>query len=223
MIRVGVYSQNDAREFLDMNGIGPEGDTYYVALNMGPSEQTSKGDNASRAGKPGVDKNIRGEEGAESTFTGMPADASKRINQYKSAQSVVVNAAIRQILRKEVRAITRCAEKSESLDGFTAACAKFFLEHRGNVEESIRPSLLALAELVAQEVNASGYEETAKRVARTYTDDHVERSRAWALDWFTDRRFPLNEFKRCEGVCSPLLNELVLAVCARGGDEDSGR
>lgn len=40
---IGALSQNDIRELEDMNPIGPEGDTYYVPLNMVPSEIAAQG------------------------------------------------------------------------------------------------------------------------------------------------------------------------------------
>lgn len=43
MFMIGALSQNDIREAENMNGIGDEGDTYYVPLNMVRSEDAAKG------------------------------------------------------------------------------------------------------------------------------------------------------------------------------------
>ncbi len=40
---IGALSQNDIRELEDMNPIGPEGDVYYVPLNMQPSDMAAMG------------------------------------------------------------------------------------------------------------------------------------------------------------------------------------
>lgn len=45
MFNIGVLSQNDIRRLENMNPIGPEGDKYYVQLNMGqPVNNNSSND-----------------------------------------------------------------------------------------------------------------------------------------------------------------------------------
>ena len=34
MIKTGLMSVNEARALEDMNGVGPEGDKYYMSLNL---------------------------------------------------------------------------------------------------------------------------------------------------------------------------------------------
>lgn len=205
MFNIGVYSQNDAREFLDLNGIGPEGDTYYVALNMGPSEQTSQGDNASRAGKPGVDKNIR----------------KGRIEKIKKAQTKVIAAAFDGILRKESKALARCAEKAGGdFDAFAAAIGKFYVENRESMSDALRPSASALESLLAMEYGIDSEDCRAIFAADNATERHIAESREWACGMFKAESRAEYPAQTADGCIAALINHICIGVELAYGDQN---
>lgn len=171
LFNIGGLSQNDIRWLEDMNPIGPEGDTYYVALNMGPSEQTSKG---STDPKPAVP--------ASSGFGATQDDADEE--QARRAMGPVIEAEIARMLRKEQSAVNRLMSRYEKdRDGFVAALSKFYIEHRGDVVEALTPCASAVVELLGGGIEATPW----MRALAWYVDEHVSESTAGALMAYGDR------------------------------------
>jgi HK97 family phage portal protein len=148
---IGTLSQNDIRELEDENPIGPEGDTYYVALNMGPSEQTSLGDNASRAGRPGVDNNSRK----------VNQSRSPRTEAIVTVQAKVAAGLLATAFRRQERAVNRAAEKAADRDAFALASAKFWMDERALLAEMLGPVVDATTALLAAEYGETASTECA--------------------------------------------------------------
>jgi hypothetical protein len=146
MFQMGAMSQNDIREAENMNWIGPDGDTYYVPLNMVRSEDAAAG----------LPQNTEPEANEEELPTmpgpleepedGNPPDDEE--DEEDEEDEATERAAVVQhlrplveqllgiVLRKEEKAAVRSAEKftgnaaafGEWLDTFYAEHLTYFLE-----------------------------------------------------------------------------------------------
>lgn len=136
LTRIGVMSRNQVCALEDLPDLGPEGDKRTMPLNMGPADSVANGDNASRAGKPGVDNNSRP--------VVPPAN-----DKAKAAQRRVFVSIVDELVRKEGNAINRLVKKERvNSDGYLDGVAKFAVALRTHAAESIHPAVLALAELM---------------------------------------------------------------------------
>lgn len=124
---IGVLSQNDIRELENMNGIGPEGDTYYVPVNnLAPSAMASEGES-----QMDVEDSVDVESEPPD-----PADAADR--KTAKAFAPIFDDAIGRVLRKEQIAACRAAKKhAGDASAFMSWMEKFYGELSGDVVDSL--------------------------------------------------------------------------------------
>lgn len=127
MQRLGVLNINEIRAFEDLNGIGADGDTYFVGSNLVPLDKAASGelhdsDNASQ-GAPSGDKGGPGGGANDDPDNGDP-DREKAAA--KALRPVFFDAADR-LLRKETKAMQRLSAKhAEDGEAFSDAAVAFF-------------------------------------------------------------------------------------------------
>jgi len=130
MFQIGVFSQNMILALEDMNGIGPDGDVHYVPANMVPSEVAAKGEPAASKAEPQKE----------------PDDNAREVRE---SMLPVMEAAIKRVMTKEAKAVTRAAAKYDPKD-FDAWLQEFYIGQRDYFWESIMPSAQAYAKLASR-------------------------------------------------------------------------
>ena len=154
--QMGVLSQNDIRELENMNPIGPEGDRYWVPLNMQPLDEV---------GKDEPDDEPDDE-----------SDSARRIELVLPSQRAVLADAFRRVLRVEVDKITRARKKP----GFNAWVCTFYDAH----VDYVRAALVPVAGAVAHAFHAAVYSQRMPEAmvaavdqwAADYAKRHVDES-----------------------------------------------
>ena len=126
----GSMSQNEIRERENLNGIGPEGDTFYIPSNLTRAQDSSKGIVASGRGPGG--RNAKGSQAGPPKEPGEGngnAEADFRAVFFPLA----LDAAWRS-LRREVKASSRASSRLEGdSEKFMSWMGKFYHEHRETV------------------------------------------------------------------------------------------
>lgn len=114
---IGTLSQNDIRDLENENGIGPEGDKYYVPMNL------TSGDDEEEEPEPAAP---------------IPPMIPREAEVTESMRPVFLETAAR-VVRKESMALTRAAKRYQTLAAFSEWADKFYTEHRGLVAEAFFP------------------------------------------------------------------------------------
>jgi HK97 family phage portal protein len=137
MFNIGVYSQNDIRRLLGENSIGTEGDVYYVALNIGPSEITSKGEfltSKSGKGRPGSD-------------TGGSNDAEDT-SQYLRNAAQILAPTLDAFCKKEQKARANAQKKHAGDDvAFSMWLAEFQQVTDSQLIAALQPQIMAIVDM----------------------------------------------------------------------------
>ena len=161
MWRIGVYSINEIRAFLDENPID-NGNTHFVMLNMAPLDQMATGQvQRSRPAAGGV------------------PNAAADPDQVQQSQFAVVTAAHDRVLRKEQRAAGNRWGRyglqgwSEWLNTFATTQTEFLVEQLEPIAEGI-------AALVRPVAGAAVSYEAVRAHADRYRDDLMDRLGAGA-------------------------------------------
>ena len=163
MFMIGSMSQNDIREAENMNGIGPEGDVYYIPLNMVRSEDAAEGlpqnmktptDNPSGVGDGNLDEmppaDVPGED-SEDDGNPLPEAPPPRPNRSEMVEALrpMVEQLLGGVLRKEEKAVVRAAEKYGSdIPEFTKWLDDFYLGHVDYFLSTMSPLYLSLTKIL---------------------------------------------------------------------------
>jgi HK97 family phage portal protein len=158
----GWFSINDVRELEDMNPI-PNGDTYFVPLNMVPVDQALKGPAAPAAanavrgylGDDHADGCTCGRCGAGGQETRADGDTDEdaenlrlsRVEMARAMEPVLEDIALR-VTRREVRDVRKLAQKhlkQRGADDFLEEIRRLYAEFNGVVEDNFRAAMLAYA------------------------------------------------------------------------------
>lgn len=167
MFMIGAYSQNDIRRRENENPIDG-GDTYYVPLNMIPSDQAASGFGFS---PPADDEGrmVRSlRQHAPDEQRARQAAASR--HRLQQAQARVYADVAGRLLRREANDIGNAARRflqNRSLREFDQWLREFYEEYKDVVASNMRPVAQAYAELVAGEAQREvGGEIDEERLAR---------------------------------------------------------
>lgn len=152
MFQIGAFSQNDIRRLENVNPI-EGGDTYFVPLNMIPSDQASQGFLQSSEDERQLAPVV------ERTFE---PDVEERARQAAVSRHRLQQAHMRvyadvegRILRREANDVGNAARRmlqSRDLAQFDQWLREFYEEHRDFVSSNMRPIAQAYADLVLDEV-----------------------------------------------------------------------
>lgn len=159
MFQVGAMSQNDIREAEGMNPI-PNGDVYYVPVNMRRSEDAAAG----RMGEeePAGDVN----EPEAST-----ADAEERaamLERVREGYTAVFASAVRQVLNREEKATQRAAKRlAGKREEFASWAGKFFAEEPEHWTRVLAPLCRAYAQTIGAPEDLEALEAFALDATRT--------------------------------------------------------
>jgi HK97 family phage portal protein len=124
MFAIGGITVNEINELENRNPIGPDGDKRFVPLNMIPLEDAGK----DIEGSTSKEKNsFVYRKRLENAYRHIFADAAERV------------------IRKEVKAIRRLAEKHAN-NGIAAAFAEFYREMPEYIQKQIIPACLSYSE-----------------------------------------------------------------------------
>lgn len=183
---IGAMSQNDIRESENRNGIGPEGDVYYVPLNMVPSEIAMKGPQqppppatpAPKDETPAPEK-----KSAERTPRSL-------VIALASASVSVVEESFARVLRVEQDKVGRAKKKAD----FAVWVESFYKDHHMYVRSGIGTALESfcasawailsadpMSDTMVAAINAGIGDAAARHVARScgeYADEG--KVSAWA-------------------------------------------
>jgi HK97 family phage portal protein len=130
---IGAMSQNDIRESENRNPIGPEGDIYYVPLNMVPSEVAAKGPTLIPPKEPPAKKD-------PSTPDKTPArTARERVSLLAEAHRGVLEESYARVLRVEQDKVSRARKKAD----FSVWVDSFYKDHSLHVRSGIGTALEA--------------------------------------------------------------------------------
>jgi len=158
MFGMGAMSQNDIREAENDNPIGPEGDVYYIPLNMQPAG----GDVAIAAEKPKA-LETRAELASQAIY-GVFEQAAARV------------------ITKEVKAAERAAGKyAEEPEAFGAWARKFYAEHVGYINEAFTPVAMSCVIMAMGQGNDINLVSSA---IRNYTSGYIGKEQARLLAAF---------------------------------------
>lgn len=123
MFNIGVKSQNDIREDENENGIGPQGDKYYVPMSL------TSGDDDENENQVVVRDNP----------PSSPAESPKENEPETQAVAVmhrpVFLAVAERLVRKEANAVLRSHKRHRTVDGFNEWAVKFFAEYAEDLFE----------------------------------------------------------------------------------------
>ncbi len=136
MFNIGVYSQNDIRRLLGENGIGPDGDVYYVALNIGPSDKAATGEliGEKKGSSPGSD-------------AGGNSDA-KDSSQFLERATQILTPTLDAFCKKETKARANAKKKHADDDvQFSLWLAEFQTGNDSQLVAALTPQILALSEM----------------------------------------------------------------------------
>jgi HK97 family phage portal protein len=161
----GWFSINDVRELEDLNPI-PDGDTYFVPMNMLPIDQAAKGVGAVPAATSPARSYLQAGHGEECTCGACRGEASvsretradgtsdededlrvSRVEMARAMEPVLEDIALR-MSRREVRDVRRLVDKhlrKRSSDEFVDALRQLYNEFDGVVEDAFRAALLSYA------------------------------------------------------------------------------
>lgn len=172
MFNIGSMSQNDIREAENMNDIGPEGDVYYVPLNMIRSEDAAEGKRDAAAAPanapggqppgnlpptaPGQDQ----EGGDDDEDEEDPEEQRRQERREKrreerrraaTAIKPVLAHTLDRLVQKEIKAVVRASEKhTGNRATFDAWAEKFYQEHSAGMIEAIKPIAQSVMTLVGE-------------------------------------------------------------------------
>ena len=142
MFMVGIMSQNDIRAAEDLNPIGPQGDTYYVPLNMRDSAKEEAGDPVSPSGLGSGDDSAAVLEPAPDDDGEGEMGQRDRLVLARVLRPILMDA-VGRMVRKEHMAVTR-ARKKYAGDHFAEWKRNFIDDH----ERVVRDAFRATAEVV---------------------------------------------------------------------------
>lgn len=131
---IGALSQNDIRDLENMNPIGPEGDVYYVPLNMVPSEIAAEG--------PQDTQSPQSPATEPPDAPSDPAEMENRIRRVGDSHQVLLSLAINNRLREEVVRVQRQAGKKDSAE----RAKQFYAEAADHVFAAISPAIDAFCD-----------------------------------------------------------------------------
>ena len=126
---IGALSQNDIRRLENMNPIGPDGDIYYVPMNMQPSEIAAKGP---REPEPAAVPATEDDDGGESEDDGNVRAA---VTGFMHAQRPLLASRFRGLLKLEHNKLKNAFTQDDS-EAFTD---RFFKQHVCHVRGKIIP------------------------------------------------------------------------------------
>lgn len=180
MWKIGALSQNEIREFEDMNPID-DGDTYYIPTNnMAPAGAPPSGE------APADGNNDTDNESGDSPFGASDI-------AMKASARLFADAAGR-LIRREMKAIRREATKHHDHDEFASVAGSFCQTCEPIIIESVEPIIESGVEILtgsAIGVTAEVVREHSRTFARTYTGDllanAVQAHRVGGIDEFCDR------------------------------------
>jgi HK97 family phage portal protein len=193
---IGALSQNDIREFENMNPI-EGGDTYYVPMNMVRTEDASEGGTVMEPG-PRPDDNEPG-----------PSDSNNQaeIVKLKRSQVRIFEDAMGRILRKEAKAVTRAIQRnSGSKDRFINWLGRFFSEHKTFMFGTLEPAAVALHDL-------AGNGRNPKVLVAEFIDRQIDRSQNFFLSVFEKNDYEERIDDLVSTLVSSCAQELMEKIC----------
>jgi len=124
---IGAMSPNDIREMENLNPIGPEGDEYFLQMNMSTLKDIAENNTV-----------------ADNNSFNRAADIEKII----SIQKPLFTDAAQRIVRKEVKAVGRAVKKHANIDLFREWSSTFYSEHKHYILQAFSPLTVTLAQLL---------------------------------------------------------------------------
>jgi len=153
---IGALSQNDIRELDNMNPIGPDGDVYYVPVNMQPTEVAVKGPQP----KP-QEATTQPMEPMNDEEEMPEKDRERRRQSAKVAMMPVFVAAAERAIRKECNAMERLFKKHPTpSDSCRTDVEKFYAGFVDDLVDGMLPPMVALAKLLAIDATSQAQVET---------------------------------------------------------------
>lgn len=131
MMNIGAMSINEVRTLEDMNGIGDDGDKYFMQLNMTTVDRIGEAQPQTTAPASG------------STSTESQDDTSASVADLIEP---IILAAVQRVNRKEAKALGRVHNKEQSEDEFESWSAQFKSSQVDYMMEGIGPALSMLPE-----------------------------------------------------------------------------
>lgn len=163
MFNIGSLSQNDIRDLETMNGIGPEGDRYFVPMNLSSGDEdeetTVREEEPSVAPEPPAGS-PRGVLPTEQVVQGMAKTHASIANTHRP----VFLAVAERLVRKEANAVLRAHKRHQTPDGFGAWAEKFYAEHAEDVFEGFRAPVGCLVASIGRPGPTGGSLEGLSRV-----------------------------------------------------------
>lgn len=123
---IGAMSQNDIRRAENRNPIGPEGDVYYVPLNMVPSEIAAKGPQ-----QPDPAPSPPPTDPAQAD--NVAAKRQSKLNAIENAHTAMLEEAFARVLKVEKERVERSMKKPD----YAAWVADFYKDHHAHVRAAI--------------------------------------------------------------------------------------
>lgn len=133
MTFIGVYSINEGRRYLGLQGIGPEGDKRFIQSAMIPIDQAGQQQN----------QNEPQPQPASEPEAEAPEERMARL---RAGSMAVITDACRRILKRE--------NDAKNLDG--EALTQWRFKHRDYCSEALRPGTALLAEVCGASLEAVG-------------------------------------------------------------------
>lgn len=191
----GFMNRNEVRRLENQNGIGPDGDRFFVPMNMIPldrvddaldSNATSTSSPTPPAGAgPGPDEERDTPDGA---FMALPIPTPAPSLQLREAASAVLHDALTRMFTKESKAAERAAKRP---DFDTHWMEEFYGPHRALMAEALRPSCAVLGaagvSLSADSLATALCEESRKMLVLAYNHLSREQMAKRLEEWPTVR------------------------------------
>lgn len=136
MFNIGAMSQNDVRDRLDLNPIGPEGDVYYIQGQMIRSEDAAEGTTNASDEPPA---------GRIDGFDNEPQQPEQQLELFAE----IIQQALVKCDLKEKLAIGKAAKKhgGTSTDAFIAWFREFHEGHERYVYDAVSPVIATVGKL----------------------------------------------------------------------------
>lgn len=223
MFMIGAMSQNDIREAENFNWIGPEGDVYYVPLNMIRSKDAAEGKRGeptptpSDNSAPEVPPDMMPDEEPPEDGNEPPAEENANVLTLQKARVAEISRGLLgqvldQIFRKEENAATRAEEKfAGNRPGFGSWIDSFFnSRYVAEVSEILRPTVSAVCEI-------AGSPEDSDRILFLIVNDGIEGSREKIRDLFNENKIAVSfhdyaSQRKCE-LIEKFMQEVIDAPC----------
>ena len=176
----GWMSTNEIRRLENMNGIGTDGDEYFVPLNMLPLSQAVQGVKSSNDDGSFIDDDDDSRAGLPVKWRGRPLPANISVRSFrsgvernrleKSHRRVYIDV-IGRILRREANDVGNAAKRlvkpGQPTTEFDAWLTEFYENHRDFAFAQMLPVAIAFAENVASVAgNEVGSETDAGQIER---------------------------------------------------------